>query len=76
MIRLSQQRLGRRCALAVLAAGLILHLVQSAAAGDTVPFAAAFQGDFTITFGTGPGGTDDLLFSGDGLASLLGWSDV
>ena len=41
-----------------------------------LPFAAVYTGDFTITFGTGPNGTNDLRFSGSGLAFPLGLSDV
>src|SRR5260370_6773561 len=60
----------------MLAAGLVLLVPRPAAAQDSVPFAADFQGVFQIMFGAGPDGTDDLRFSGDGIASLLGLSNV
>src|SRR5690349_11843152 len=60
----------------VLAAGLVLAVRPPAAAEDTVPFAADFQGEFRILFGAGPDGTDDLRFAGGGLANHLGLSGV
>lgn len=65
----------RRTVLAVVIIILGL-LAPSAAAQDSVPFAADFEGDFQILFGAGPGGTDDLRFSGSGLANHLGLSNV
>ena len=55
--------------LLMLTAGLILLALRPAAAGDTVPFAADFEGEFQILFGAGPDGTDDLRFSGGGIAT-------
>jgi hypothetical protein len=60
----------------VLATGLVLLALRPAAAADTVPFAADFQGEFRILFGAGLDGTDDLRFAGSGLANHLGLSDV
>ena len=45
-------------------------------AGNQVPFQAVFQGDFRISFGTGPDFTNELFFSGQGTASHLGDSTV
>lgn len=66
----------RACAWAALAAALILLAPLPAGAGDPVPLSATYAGDFSITFGTGPGGTDDLFFGGAGLATGLGVSRI
>src|SRR5262249_34353757 len=59
-----------------LAAGLVLFLPQLAGAQGTVPFSAGYRGVFQIMFGAGPNGTDDLRFSGAGIASQLGLSGL
>lgn len=53
-----------------LAAGLLLLAAAPAAARP--PLVATYSGTFTITFGTGPGGTNDLRFTGTGLGLPLG----
>jgi hypothetical protein len=65
----------RRTVLAVVIISLGLFASRTEAQ-NPVPFAADFEGDFQILLGAGPGGTDDLRFSGAGLANHLGLSDV
>jgi len=60
----------------MLAVGLVMLVQQRAAAVETVPFAADYQGAFQIMFGAGPDGTDDLRFAGDGIGNHLGLSAV
>jgi hypothetical protein len=45
-------------------------------ASAATPFLASFQGTFTITFLTGPGGTHELRFHGSGTGRHLGWAEV
>jgi len=70
------RRLNWRDVFPLLATGLFLLFPRPAAAQESVPFAAGYQGGFQIMFGAGTGGTDDLRFAGDGLAKHLGLSDV
>jgi len=62
--------------LAILAALVPLLMPDSVAADEEVHFRAVFTGTFTITFGTGPDGTNNLDFSGAGKARHLGKSTV
>jgi hypothetical protein len=39
-------------------------------------FFAHYEGDFFMSFGTGPGGTHELTFQGDGFATKLGFSTI
>jgi hypothetical protein len=48
----------------------------TAQAQEQIPFKSDYQGTFTLTFGAGPDGTDALSFSGSGIASVLGRSNV
>ena len=61
-----------------IAAAIVIVLMQplTISAGSAVPFRASFQGSFSILFGTGPGGTNELSFVGDGQAIPLGHSTV
>jgi hypothetical protein len=51
-------------------------LPQSASAAEPIPLIAVYQGEFTLTFGSAPGGDNELVFSGDGLAVPLGISAI
>jgi len=54
---------------AVVVASLFVVLTSSTPATAGIsPFVAGYSGGFTITFGTGPQGTDDLSFDGSGVA--------
>ena len=56
---------------------LLLGLFPSAAGAQIpLPFAATYAGGFWITFGTAPGGDNDLRLNGPGLAFPLGLSGV
>lgn len=61
-----------------LAAVLALPFLAVAAAAEDQPpnFHAAYDGTFSISFGTGAGGTNELSFAGSGLARHLGTSTV
>lgn len=62
-----------RARIALLAA-VVTVLGAGAGPGVAAPetFDATFAGTFRITFGTGPGGTDELFFSGSGSGSHIG----
>ena len=76
MFRL-KQRDSLRGVQPTVAALLFLALFPSAVSAQIpVPFAAVYTGDFSITFGTGPGGSNGLSFNGPGAAIPLGLSNV
>ena len=55
---------------------LLLVVPLGAAGEDTVPFHSSFTGEFSLRFGAGPDGIDDLLFTGPGRARHMGKSTV
>src|SRR5439155_24689894 len=69
---------GARSLLAFGLAALLLSLVPtvSATAEETKTFNAAFHGTFELTFGTGPGRTDELHFRGTGDGRPIGQSTI
>jgi hypothetical protein len=62
--------------LAIGAAVVPLLMPRPVAADEEVHFRADYTGTFTLTFGTGPDGTNNLDFSGTGKARHLGKSAV
>lgn len=67
-------------AVTALVAGATLTVPPLPAAASTptvsTPFHGSFHGTFTITFGTGEGGTHELFFHGRGTATHLGHATV
>src|SRR5436309_3959884 len=66
----------RIAANALIASAMLMILPLSAAGQTTVPFKSSHSGLFSLAFGAGPDGTDDLRFAGFGRASHLGKSLV
>jgi hypothetical protein len=59
-----------RLTVAVVAALVLSVFASSLAIADTAPFHASYQGTFQLAFGTGPGGTNVLAFSGTSGTSM------
>ena len=56
--------------------GLGWGLPQSARAATPVPLLAAYEGKFSLTFGTAPGGDNDLVFAGSGASLPFGLNSL
>jgi hypothetical protein len=61
---------------ALIASAVLMVLPLTAAGQSTVPLKSSYGGLFSLAFGAGPNGTDDLRFAGFGKASHLGKSMV
>lgn len=57
-------------------ASLLFATPALSAPGDEATFITAYTGTFTMSFGTGPGFTHELDFTGDGRGTQVGRADI